>query len=188
MTQWIKQQLVSAISDKSLGQGKFKLASGRQSNYYVDMGKVSLDARGVQLIGMLFEPHLLDLQQKVDAVGGPALGAAPIVSTLLHVPYRPDQPIKKGFLVRRSLKKHGHGGRVEGPLRHRDRVLLVEDVTTSGNSILWAANFVRDVYECKVVRIISLLDRLEGAAELLKRNGYEFESLMTANDLEFSPL
>jgi len=185
MNPWIKHQLVALISQKCLSKGEYSLASGRKSDYFVDMLRISLSAQGASLIVSGLELDLYRLRNEVDAIGGPVPGAAPIVSTILGTA---SCSIARGFLIRRSPKQQGHRSRIEGPLKRKDRVVLVEDVTTTGQAALWAANFVRDQYDCKVIRIITVLDRLEGAAELLKENGYEFQSLMTASDLEFNLL
>ncbi len=179
MSKWVKKQLAELVAEKAMRQGKFTLAGGNTCDCYIDVGLISLTVDGAYLIGQALDPVLLPYE-KLDAIGGPLPGAAPIVCSVL----RPSIPVVgRGFFIRRSLKKHGHKTRIEGPLRKGDGVAIVEDVTTSGRSVLWAANFVRDHYKCEVLTIVTLVDRLSGAGELLKKEGYKFEPILTINDL-----
>ena len=180
MNQYLKDQLTMMIEDRALSQGDFTLASGAKSSYYIDFSKVSLYHHGLVItttsISWLWE----DIE--FDAVGGPVLGAAPLVASLVSRTER-----LRGFLVRKEPKDHGKGDSlIEGNLYKNDKVVLVEDVTTSGRSVLKAADIVQNEHRCEVVKIISVIDRQAGAEKLLTDAGYDFESLLTASDLTFT--
>ncbi len=184
MNKWVKQQLAALVAEKAVRQGRFKLANGNTSDYYIDTDLVALTPGGADLIGQALDSTLLPYEE-LSAIGGPLPGAGPIVCSVLHghLPV-----VDRAFLIRRGLKKHGHKTRIDGPLRKGDRVAIVEGVTTSGRSALWAAKFVQEHYKCKVLTIVTLVDRLSGAAELLKKEGYKFESILTIDDLDFHML
>ena len=177
MNKWTQQQLVAMIEEDALFTGDFKLASGKQSGFYIDFSKISLTSECTTLLGETIAAAVDP--ETYDAVGGPVLGAAPIVSSVLaHVPQ------KRGFLVRRTLKSHGkRDERIEGPIKHGDRVLIVEDVTTSGQSVLWAARTVEKLFKVDVVRILTVVDREDGAVELFEKEKIPFQSLVTVEDL-----
>jgi orotate phosphoribosyltransferase len=162
---------------------KFKLASGGESDFYIDCRKVTLMPDGLDaIIAMIFE-RLVISDISFDAVGGPTLGADPMVGGLMLdfsqiIGYRD----KRGFLVRKEQKGHGLKNLVEGNLKAGDKVIIVEDVATSGGSILHAIAAVEDT-GASVVKIFVILDRLAGAAENFAAKGYDFESLITIRDL-----
>lgn len=162
---------------------KFKLASGGESNFYIDCRKVTMMPDGLEaVVAMIFECLAVqDLQ--FDAIGGPTLGADPIVGGLiLDFSQVQEYREKRGFLVRKEQKGHGLKNLVEGNLQSGDKVIIVEDVATSGSSIMHAIAAVEDA-GASVVKIFVILDRLAGAAEKFAADGYEFESLITIADL-----
>ncbi|MBI5554553.1 MAG: orotate phosphoribosyltransferase [Elusimicrobia bacterium] len=160
------------------------LSSGGKSNYYIDGKLVTLSPKGSYLLAAYIFSTLEDeiRAQKIDAIGGLTLGADPIVSAVILISFIRKYPIK-GFIVRKEPKKHGKQLMIEGPLQAKERVVIVEDVTTKGKSVLKAIEEVEKI-GCRVVKIISLVDRLEGAAEEFSQKGYKFEPLFTRKDLE----
>jgi orotate phosphoribosyltransferase len=141
---------------------------------------VTLSAEGAYLLGR----HILETvpADSYDAVGGMTMGADPIAAAVAALSYEHAQP-KPAFIVRKQPKAHGTRKRVEGPLPRGARVLLVEDVTTSGGSALDAIRALEEEADCTVARIVSLVDRQQGATELFAREGYEFSPVFKATDL-----
>lgn len=173
-----KDRLRELISRRSLLQnGDFVLASGKSSNFFFDMKKTLLDPEGAALSADL----LFDMirQEQVDAIGGLETGAIPIVALLCAKSW-PDKPVT-GFFVRKDTKGHGTDQRIEGLLEPGSKVILFEDVTTTGGSVMQAAEQARR-RNCTIVKIISLVDRLEGAAGNFATAGLAFESLFTWRD------
>jgi orotate phosphoribosyltransferase len=155
----------------------FTLASGRASRFFFDMKQTVFNPEGAALVAdLLFDRIRLE---SIDAVGGLETGAIPIVAALCARSW-PEKPIA-GFFVRKEMKGHGTDQRVEGPLEPGSRVILLEDVTTTGTSVLQAAEQARR-RDCTIVKIISVVDRLEGAADNLARAGFAFEALFTWRD------
>jgi orotate phosphoribosyltransferase len=173
-----RQRLREIIRDRSLLQDRgFVLSSGRSSNFFFDMKRTLLDPEGAGLVAdLLFD---MTRGEDVDAVGGLETGAIPIVALLCARSW-PEKPIT-GFFVRKEAKGHGTDQRIDGLLDPGSRVILFEDVTTTGGSVMQAAEQVRRV-DCKIVRIISIVDRLEGAVDNFKAAGIAFESLFTWRD------
>ena len=159
--------------------GEFVLSSGATSNYYIDVRKTSLHPQGLQWISRLFW-ELLE-PEGITAVGGLTMGADPLVAGLMLHSAQAGHPLD-GFLVRRSTKDHGMRGQVEGNLAGHRRVAILDDVITSGESALVAAE-AAESYKAQVVRIVTVVDRNQGAAQVFQQRGYPFTPLFTVNDL-----
>jgi len=174
-----RERLLQILKKKAVLYGDFVLASGQRSSYYIDGRLVTLEPEGAYLIARLILDVLKDAP--VDAIGGPTLGADPIVGATIAASYLAGRPLL-GFIVRKSEKDHGTQKRIEGPLREGHRVAIVEDVITTGNSALEAIRQVEAV-DAKVVKVIAVIDRLKGAEQLLTANGYSYTALYTAKSL-----
>lgn len=174
-----KERLQSLIMEKSLKFGDFTLASGKKATFYLDCRKITLDSVGAKLIG---EGILELLQQDTipQAVGGMSIGADPITAAVITVAAFQDIPLK-GFMVRKQSKGHGTNQFVEGPVTAGDRVVIVEDVVTTGGSSLEAIEKVEAV-GAVVDGVIAIIDRLEGGRERFESKGYSFYSLFTVRD------
>ena len=129
-----KEKLIALIGEKALKRGTFKLASGKVSRYYLDGKQVTLDPTGARLVaeGIL---DLLDPNDMPAAVGGMAIGADPITAAVVTMSDVRGTPLA-GFMVRKEQKRRGTNRYVEGPVRPDDRVVIVEDVVTTGGSSL----------------------------------------------------
>ncbi len=168
------------LASQAFERRQVVLSSGKTSNYYFDGRKVSLNPRGAYLIANIICDMIEG--ERVDAVGGLTLGADPIVGALGVVAYQRNMDITL-FIVRKEPKKHGTMRLIEGPpLEAGQRVVLVDDVITSGGSILKAVRAVREL-DCQVVKAIALVDRQEGGTEALEREGVRVEAVFRA--LEF---
>ena len=178
-----KDRLKSLILEKSLKFGDFTLASGKKATYYLDCRQITLDSVGAKLIG---EGILELLQQNPmpQAVGGMAIGADPITAAVITVAAYQNIPLK-GFMVRKESKKHGTKQFVEGPIAAGDRVVIVEDVVTTGGSSLDAIEKV-EALGVTVDAVIAIIDRLEGGREAFESKGYTLHSLFTVRDFGIS--
>ena len=179
------EQLRELIREKSLKFGDFTLASGKKATYYLDGKQVTLDSVGAKLIGQ----GILDVIQNdkafgelPDAVGGMSIGADPITAATIVMAAINGVPMR-GFMVRKQSKGHGTNQFIEGPVKAGDRVIIVEDVVTTGGSSLEAIQRVEDA-GIKVVGVVAIIDRMEGGAEAFAEKGYVFRSLLTIKDFE----
>jgi orotate phosphoribosyltransferase len=174
------QRLRDIISAKSLKKDReYILSSGERSAYYFDMKPTTLDPEAINLIC----PMLYNMVSGVPAVhvGGLALGAVPIVTGL--VLYSATRIPISGFYVRDEIKNHGTQKLIEGFLDNDADVVIFDDVTTSGSSAMKAVDAVQK-RGCRVLRVITIVDRLEGAAERFRSQGLDFLSLYTTRDFD----
>ncbi len=164
---------------ETIQTGKITLASGRTTDFYFDGRLVTLDAKGLFLVSKLgFE----QIAGRCDAVGGPTSGADPIVAGIGLASLDAGKPIRT-FFTRKEAKGHGMGRRIEGPaLLPGDRVFIVDDVATSGGSLIQSAQVVEEETGAKVVGALVIVDRQEGAVEKLAEAGIELESLFKKAD------
>ena len=173
-----RQKLLAIIRRASLLQGRdFRLTSGRSSNFFIDLKKTMLDPEGASLLADLLFDKIR--AEDVDYIGGMETGAIPIISVLCMRSW-PEKPIK-GFFIRKEAKGHGTDQRVDGLLDRGSRVILFEDVTTTGNSVMRAVDQTR-LFECTVLKVITVVDRLEGAEENFRQAGITFEALFTRHE------
>jgi orotate phosphoribosyltransferase len=180
-----RDRLIELLRRDTLKRGTFTLASGRTSHYYVDGRKVTLSAAGAAMIGAGVLERLAD-HPEVQAVGGLTMGADPVVGATLTVAGLAGRADLRGFLVRKQAKGHGTGNQVEGPLEPGMTVAILEDVATTGGSALQAVD-AAEAMGCRVAVVITVLDRLEGAAAAFEARGLRFESLLTIRDLGVEP-
>ncbi|MBI4115264.1 MAG: orotate phosphoribosyltransferase [Candidatus Omnitrophica bacterium] len=174
----IREELLKLVKEKAVRKGEHTLSSGKKSSYYIDGKQVTLDPHGILLIGKAILSMLQGSQ--VDAVGGPTLGADPIAAAVSLLSFQTGKPLK-AFIVRKEEKKHGTQKRIEGPsLEVGDKVAVVEDVITSGKSVMDAIQEIEKL-KCRVVKVICLVDREEGAKELLEP--YNFSPIFTRSEL-----
>ncbi len=175
----MKKELLSILKT-AVHWGRFKLASGRESDLYIDARQVSLYSRGAYLVGSLIWEMISPWN--IKAVGGLTMGADPIVSAVITVAGQRGMDLK-GLLIRKQVKEHGRGRLIEGPdLEKGERVVVLDDVATSGSSILKSVKVLRD--EGFVVdKAVVIVDREEGAREALSEIGVELFSLFCRSDL-----
>jgi len=174
-----EQRLIELVREKALKFGDFTLASGQKAKYYLDCRKLTLDGEGANLIAH----GILDRISSTlpDAVGGMAIGADPITAAVITVAWQRQTPVS-GFIVRKQAKEHGTGKMVEGPVQPGQRAIIVEDVTTTGGSSVVAVQHCRD-FGLVVERVISIVDRSQGAVEAFAAIDVPFESLLNIRDL-----
>jgi orotate phosphoribosyltransferase len=179
-----KESLRDLIRQKALKFGSFTLASGKKATYYLDGKQVTLDPRGARLVaeGIL---DLLAAERLPDAVGGMSIGADPITAAVVTMSAVRGTPLV-GFMIRKESKGHGTNQFVEGPVKAGDAVAIVEDVVTTGGSSLTAIERA-EAFGLKVVRVVGIIDRMEGGAEAFAGRGYPFASLLTIRDFGIEP-
>ncbi len=177
----LKQRLAKILIEKSYKEGNFTLASGKKSEYYFDCRQTALHPEGAWLIGSLFFDLIKDLP--ISGVGGMTLGSDPLITATSVISFEKGQPLN-GFIVRKESKGHGTNQYIEGLANFSsgDRVVLLEDVVTTGGSILTACKRAEDV-GLEIVQICSVLDREEGGREKLAEAGYELKSLFNRREL-----
>jgi len=175
----MRKELLFLLKKEAFFKKRIVLSSGKASNYYIDVRKVSLSPKGVYLISHLIFRLIKDIN--VDAIGGPTLGADPIVSGVCFLAHKNKKKLK-GFLIRKTPKKHGRQKLIEGqPLLPGEKVILVDDVATSGSSLVKAVD-VLEKERIKAVRAITVVDREEGAQETFLKVGCPLISLFTKSD------
>ncbi|MBM4274200.1 MAG: orotate phosphoribosyltransferase [Deltaproteobacteria bacterium] len=178
-----RRQLLNLLKEKSFKYSPdkpFKLVSGRESPYYVDCRPVTHNAQGLALLGEIFFELVKDLE--VDAIGGLTMGADPITHAAALISYQKGQPIN-AFSVRQQPKEHGTGGLLVGDVRPGHRVVIVEDVITTGQSTLKAIAAARD-FGLEVVKVLILVDREEGGKEAVAQAAPDVEAVFTVSDLK----
>ena len=148
-----RQELLEMLAHKSFCLGEFQLSSGGTSDYYIDCRVTTLDARGAQLVGEVFLAQIREQGWEADAIGGLTMGADPIV-----VAVAVTSGTVHGFLVRKAEKQHGTGQRIEGFREKGARVVIVDDVCTTGSSTVQAIEAARD-YGFEVVGVMCLVER-----------------------------
>lgn len=173
-------RLRQLILDRAVSFGDVQLSSGQASRFYIDGKQVTLSAEGALLFAECF--LATNPPESYDAVGGPTLGADPMAAAVSMLSQQRGTP-KPAFIVRKAAKEHGKMRRIEGPLADGARVVVVEDVITSGKSVLEAIDALEAEKGCRIVKIVCLVDRQQGAEEAFARRGYNFEPLFTAAEL-----
>lgn len=158
-------------------KGEIKLASGKTSEVYLDMRKAILTSDGSWLIGRLFDLELAN-HPEIQAVGGMGYGATPLVGAVLTF----TKSIS-GFLVRKGQKEYGTQKMVEGLIYPGSECALLEDVTTTGGSVLSAAIKTAEVTGSRPKFAFTVVDRGEGAIEMLKEQGITLIPLLTMSEL-----
>lgn len=178
----LKGELLALIREKSYEERPVVLASGKNSNFYVDGKQVALHPRGALLIGTLFVGRLAAFGV-VDAVGGPTLGADPLATATSLVSGLEGKGVP-AFIVRKEPKGHGTQSWIEGKknLVPGARVVILEDVVTTGGSSLKAVERVESE-GYRVLGVLTLVDRQEGGRETLEGRGYRFEAIFTKGEI-----
>lgn len=178
----MKKRLVELILERAFkysAEPVFKLVSGRISNYYFNCKAVTLHPEGMHLIGNLIFEMVKDLN--VKALGGLTLGADPVAYAVSYTSYLKGKPIE-AFVVRKSAKSHGTMQWIEGDVKKGDRVVIVDDVITTGKSTIEAINKAKEA-GLEIVKVICLIDRQEGGRENIEALGYKVEALILRDEV-----
>jgi orotate phosphoribosyltransferase len=182
MAEQARTRLLELFKNRALSFGRFKLASGKESSYYINSKKVLFHGEAVWRLGEILWELTKDLN--IQAIGGLEIGAIPMATAaVLH--YQMHGRSLEGFFVRKQAKEHGSRERVEGLVQPGFRVAVIDDVFTQGTSVLQAITEVERL-GAEVVAVSCIVDRLEGARERLAP-GYNYLPIFTIRDLGIEP-
>jgi len=174
-----RARLRDIIAERCFSRGKpFQLASGRWSDFYFNMKPAMLDPEGIDLLADLVLARIADIDAKY--IGGLVMGSVPVSVAVALKSHATPSP-RQAFWVRKETKDHGAKSRIDGYLAEGANVIMVEDVTTTGGSVLQAIEEVKK-RGCKIAAVITIVDRLEGAKEHLAEAGIELIALYDAKD------
>jgi orotate phosphoribosyltransferase len=173
-----RERLREIIKIRSFEEGSFTLSSGKKSDVFFNLKPTMLDPEGINLLA----DQVIDRIKgyKADYIGGLAMGAVPVLISVIVKSHNTPHQIK-GFWVRKEQKHHGMQQLIDGDLEPNSKVVIVEDVTTTGQSVLRAVEEARE-RGCTISCILTVIDRCEGAKETLRDAGYELISLFDRYD------
>lgn len=176
----LRLRLRDLLVERAIRYGHFVLASGQTSSYYVDKTQITLMGEGLYCLGRIILDQIEGME--VQAVGGMTIGADPLAGAVSALGIAHGQHID-AFIVRKERKERGTQQRVEGPLPQGARVVVLEDVITTGGSAIDAIKAVEEERDAEVVQVLSMVDRLQGGREAIVEAGYDFTALFTVEDL-----
>lgn len=178
----MRERLLELILEKAFKfdpEPVFKLVSGRMSNYYFNCKAVTLHPEGMHLIGNIIFDMIKDLSP--NGVGGLTLGADPIADAVAYTSFLKGRPIE-AFVVRKTAKSHGTMQWIEGNIQSGDRVVIVDDVITTGKSTIEAINKAKEA-GLYIVKVTALIDRQEGGRENIESAGFPVEAVITREEV-----
>lgn len=178
-----RSRLIDLFRARALKFGDFTLASGKKAKYYLDGKQITLHSEGL----MLVSEGLLELLDDVafQAIGGMSIGADPIIGGVLATAGSRGRDLT-GFLVRKEAKGHGTQRYIEGAVQPGMKVVIVDDVVTTGGSSLQAIDRITE-FGCEVVHVVAIVDRLEGGAANFAARNLPLRSLLTIADFGIEP-
>jgi len=178
-----REELIRLFHERALKFGDFTLVSGKKSTYYMDGKQITLHAKGLRLVS----EGLLDLLSDVecDAIGGMSIGADPIIGGVLTVAAERDQSLI-GVMVRKEAKGHGLQKYIEGPLEPGMKVVVIDDVVTTGGSSILACERIQE-FGGEVVCVVGICDRMQGGAANFAERNLPFRSLLSIQDFGIDP-
>lgn len=176
-----RTRLLDLLAARSARRGSFTLASGRQSDLYIDCRPTTMHPEGLATIGPLGLQTIRSRGWSAQAVGGLTLGADPVSYAIAYASHVAGTPIR-AFTVRKEAKSHGTGKVIEGAFEPGDHVVIVEDVITTGGSALRAVEAVRAAGGT-IVGVLAVVDRGEGGREAIEGTGLEVAALVTAAEI-----
>ncbi len=178
----MKNRLIELVIEKAFRYSEepvFKLVSGRMSNYYFNCKAVTLYPEGMYLIGNLIFDLIQDI--KVKGIGGLTLGADPIAYAASYTSYLKGTPVE-AFVVRKTAKSHGTMQWIEGNIIKGDKVVIVDDVITTGKSTIEAITRSQEA-GLDIAKVIALIDRQEGGKEAIESLGYKLTAVITREEV-----
>jgi orotate phosphoribosyltransferase len=176
-----RERLVALLLERSFRVGDFVLSSGARSRFYIDCRTTTTHAEGQAVVGRLGLAAVRDAGLRPDAIGGLTMGADPVAYAVAHASWIAGDPVN-AFTVRKEPKAHGTGKRVEGCFAAGMRVVVVEDVITTGGSALKAIEAV-EAEGGEVIAVLSLVDREEGGREAIEARGYPVHAIVGVGEL-----
>lgn len=176
-----RERLLALLVERSFRTGDFVLTSGARSGYYLDCRTTTMHAEGQALVGRLGLELIRGAGLAPASVGGLTMGADPVAYAIAHASWLAGLPVH-AFSVRKEPKAHGTGKRVEGCFQPDDRVVVVEDVITSGGSALQACDAV-EAEGGAVLGVVAVVDREAGGREAIEARGYPVHALFRVGEL-----
>ena len=179
----MRQRLKELLLTKSYREGRIKLTSGKESDFYIDGKQTTLDAEGAYLCGELLYDLINSQDKEITGVGGMTLGADPLVTAVSIVSFLKGRPMP-AFIVRKEPKSHGTENFIEGKenLTAGARVALLEDVVTTGGTLIKVIERVKS-QGFEIGLVATIVDRQEGGSEALASKGYKLFSIFTRQEL-----
>ncbi|MBP9853756.1 MAG: orotate phosphoribosyltransferase [Candidatus Omnitrophica bacterium] len=175
-----RKQLLDLITKEAYFREKIILSSGKESDYYIDARLITLKPLGAYLCARQILGLVSD--DKVDAIGGPTMGADPIVGAVGVVSLQQNYPITT-FIIRKEAKAHGKGKQIEGPaLKKGSRVIIIDDVATTGKAFVHSLDVLQSM-GIEVIKCICIVDREEGAREAVEEKGSKLVSVFKAKEI-----
>jgi orotate phosphoribosyltransferase len=174
------ERLKRFIQDKCLKFGEFQLAHAGVSDFYIDGKQLTFDADGAYLLSEIIYDLIKD--RDVNAIGGIVLGSIPIAVGVSIFSLSKGKKISP-FAVRKEVKSHGTQSHIEGSIKPGDKVIIVEDVVSTGGSVIESIKKVQEL-GCEIVSVIAIVDRQKGGKEAIESTGCRYEPLLTIEDLE----
>ena len=175
------ESLKRLLMERSVKTGHFVLASGKTSNIYIDARLTTMSPEGMRLIGTLALEKIQSAGWNPDSIGGLTLGADPVSFAISYASADTEKPLR-AFTVRKEPKTHGTGNLIEGPFSAHDRVVVIEDVITTGKSALQAIEAVRRL-GADVAGVLAVVDREEGGIQTIGSSGCEVVALTSIRSL-----
>jgi orotate phosphoribosyltransferase len=181
MSKFTRTDLKRLLRERSVKTGSFVLASGKTSTYYVDARLTTMSPEGMMVIGSLALEALEAKKWMPDSVGGLTLGADPVALSIGRESAESSHSIR-AFTVRKEAKTHGTGNLIEGPFQSGDRVVVVEDVITTGKSALQAIDAIEKA-GAQILGVLAVVDREDGGRDAIQQRGYDVIALVTISEL-----
>ena len=176
-----QDKLIQLLVERSFSRGRFVLASGQSSDFYIDARMTTMSPEGLSILGPLAIDAIRKAGWNVDSVGGLTLGADPFAYAI-SISSNQFPPLIRAFTVRKEAKTHGRGKLIEGPFRKGDSVVVVEDVITTGSSAMTAISTILAAGG-SVSGVLAVVDREEGGVNTIQKAGYEVIALTTLREL-----
>jgi len=181
MSKFTSEDLQKLLLERSVKTGSFVLASGKTSSYYVDARLTTMSPEGMLMIGSLATNEIAQKNWAPDSVGGLTLGADPVAFAISRQSADSIRPLR-AFSVRKEAKAHGTGNRIEGPFQPGDKVVVVEDVITTGKSALQAIDAI--IHAGGIITgVLAVVDREDGGRQAIMERGYDVTTLVTISQL-----
>jgi len=175
-----REELRQIIIKDAYFKEKITLSSGKESDYYIDARRVTLSAHGAYLCARMILDVIGD--EPIDAIGGPTLGADPMVGAISVLSHQAGRPVNT-FIIRKTPKAHGKQQQIEGPLLEKgSRVVLIDDVATTGKAIIQSIDILTEA-GVQIHKAICIVDRQEGARQVISEKGCELVSLFDISEI-----
>ena len=177
-----RDRLFKLLAERALSFGHFILASGRESDHYFDCKKVTRNSEGKFLIGNVLFHDIVAFDEKINGIGGLTMGADPICDAVSLISYTKNHPIET-VIVRKEQKKHGTKKDIDGNIEDISRIIVIDDVITTGGSTIKAIDVLAKYDTIQIAGVMVLVDREEGGRENIEKMGYTVKSIFRQSEL-----